>query len=47
MDVGPAHQPRSPVAFLSGGRATFPTLGTVPHIRVYGNTTQGEAKVGL
>ena len=32
MDVGPARQPRSPVAFPSGGWATFPTRGTVPHI---------------
>ena len=31
MDMGPAHQPRSPLAFLSGGWATFPTRGTVPH----------------
>ena len=31
MDVGPARQPRSPLAFPSGGWATFPTLGTVPH----------------
>ena len=31
MDVGPARQPHSPLAFLSGGWATFPTLGTVPH----------------
>ena len=31
MDVGPARQPRSPLAFLSGGWATFPTLETVPH----------------
>ena len=32
MDVGPAHQPHSPLAFLSGGWATFPMCGTVPHI---------------
>ena len=32
MGVGPALQPRSPLAFLSGGWATFPTLETVPHI---------------
>ena len=32
MDMGPACQPRSPLAFLSGGWATFPTLGMVPHI---------------
>ena len=31
MDVGPARQPRSPLAFPSGGWATFPMLGTVPH----------------
>ena len=31
MDVGPAHQPHSPLAFLSGGWATFPTLGMVPY----------------
>ena len=31
MDVGPAHQPRSPLAFPSEGWATFPMLGTVPH----------------
>ena len=31
MDVGPARQPCSPLAFLSGGWATFPMLGTVPH----------------
>ena len=31
MDVGPARQPHSPLAFPSGGWATFPTLGTVPH----------------
>ena len=31
MDVGPARQPRSPLAFPSGGWATFPTLGAVPH----------------
>ena len=31
MDVGPAHQPHSPLAFPSGGWATFPMLGTVPH----------------
>ena len=34
MDVGPAHQPHSPLAFPSGGWATFPTIGTVPHILV-------------
>ena len=28
MGVGPACQPRSPLAFLSGGWATFPTCGT-------------------
>ena len=31
MGVGPARQPRYPLAFPSGGWATFPTLGTVPH----------------
>ena len=31
MGVGPARQPRSPLAFPSRGWATFPTLGTVPH----------------
>ena len=31
MGVGPAHQPRSPLAFPSGGWAIFPTHGTVPH----------------
>ena len=31
MDVSPAHQPHSPLAFPSGGWATFPMLGTVPH----------------
>ena len=31
MDVGPALQPHSPLAFPSGGWATFPTLETVPH----------------
>ena len=31
MDVGPARQPRSPLAFPSGGWATFPMRGTVPH----------------
>ena len=31
MDVSPARQPRSPLAFPSEGWATFPTLGTVPH----------------
>ena len=31
MDMGPARQPRSPLAFPSGGWATFPTLGMVPH----------------
>ena len=30
MGVGPACQHRSPLAFLSGGWATFPTRGTVP-----------------
>ena len=31
MDVGPACQPRSPLAFPSGGWATFPMLGMFPH----------------
>ena len=31
MDVGPARQPCSPLAFPSGGLATLPMLGTVPH----------------
>ena len=31
MDVGPARQPRSPLAFPSGGWATFPMLGMFPH----------------
>ena len=31
MDMGPACQPRSPLTFPSGGWATFPTLGMVPH----------------
>ena len=31
MEMGPAHKLRSPLAFPSGGWATFPTLGTVPH----------------
>ena len=35
MDVGPARQPRSPLAFPSGGWATFPTLGMVPYNRNY------------
>ena len=31
MGVGPAGQPRSPLAFPSGGWATFPMHGKVPH----------------
>ena len=31
VGVGPARQPRSPLAFPSGGWATFPMRGTVPH----------------
>ena len=32
MDIGPAHQPCSPLAFPSGAEPhSFPTLGTVPH----------------
>ena len=31
VHVGPARQPCSPLAFPSGGWATFPMLGMVPH----------------
>ena len=35
MDMGPAHQRHSPLAFRSGGWATFPSRGTVPHSNLY------------
>ena len=37
MGVGPAHQPQSPLALLSGRWATFPTCGTVPHMEGVGS----------
>ena len=41
MGMGPARQPRSPLAFLSGGWAIFPTLGTVPHNALAGARSLG------